>query len=121
MIDLKEILQEIDQKASGQFISIFKQVQIEFQQIFSRLFEGGVASIVLLDQNKPLESGIDIQIRPPGKQFQSIHLFSGGEKVIDCHCIDVFIFSHQALSYLSTRRGGCSSRQRKTFVDCANC
>ena len=80
MLDLQEILQQIEKQSSEKFIETFNLIKNNFDQIFSRLFNGGKATIKITDPQAPLNSGIDIMIQPPGKKFQSIHLFSGGEK-----------------------------------------
>ncbi len=80
MSDLQEILKQIEKQSSEKFIQIFNLIKNNFDQIFCRLFNGGKAIIKLIDPQSPLNSGIDIMIQPPGKKFQSIHLFSGGEK-----------------------------------------
>jgi chromosome segregation protein len=53
-----------------------------FAETFSRLFGGGTARLDLIDEDDPLESGIDITAQPPGKKLQSVQLLSGGEKAL---------------------------------------
>ena len=63
------------------FAETFAQVKINFREMFKELFgEKGEADLNLLDENDPLESGIDITAKPPGKKLQSITLLSGGER-----------------------------------------
>jgi len=57
-------------------------VQTRFQEYYELLFAGGQARLVLIDESNPLESGIDIVVRPPGKKLQHISLLSGGEKAL---------------------------------------
>ena len=79
---LLKAIQEINQTTQKMFAETFEQVKLNFQQIFGELFGGGKATLVLVDENDPLESGIDIVAKPPGKQPQSITLLSGGEKTM---------------------------------------
>ena len=79
---LLQAIQEINQTTEKMFAETFEQVKINFQQIFSELFGGGKANLILSDEKDPLESGIEIVARPPGKQPQSITLLSGGEKTM---------------------------------------
>lgn len=62
------------------FIETFDNINRTFGKVFSELFEGGFARLELTDPSKPLECGIDIVIRPPGKAIRSITLLSGGEQ-----------------------------------------
>ncbi|HYZ73918.1 MAG TPA: hypothetical protein VE641_12615, partial [Chthoniobacterales bacterium] len=64
------------------FAETFEQVRKNFQEMFSELFGGGKANLLLVDDADPLESGIEIIAKPPGKQLQSITLLSGGEKTM---------------------------------------
>ena len=74
------LINEIDLIAQDHFYKTFQQVQENFQEIFSKLFQGGRVSLELSDNKKPLESGIEVLAQPPGKQVQHISLLSAGEK-----------------------------------------
>ena len=64
------------------FQETFEKVRENFQTMYTELFGGGKANLILLDETDPLESGIEIVAKPPGKQLQSITLLSGGEKTL---------------------------------------
>ncbi|MEG1479877.1 MAG: chromosome segregation protein SMC, partial [Kiritimatiellia bacterium] len=66
-----------------QFRKTFDQANVHFEAMFKRLFHGGEARLVLLENTEdPLECGIDIIARPPGKKPQTISLLSGGERTM---------------------------------------
>ena len=75
-------IQEINRTTQKLFAETFEQVKINFQEMFTELFGGGKASLALMDESDPLECGIEIQARPPGKQPQQISLLSGGERTM---------------------------------------
>jgi chromosome segregation protein len=79
---LMEAIRRINQTTKQLFEDTFKQVQETFKQYFQILFRGGDARIFLIDEAHPLESGIDIVVRPPGKKQQNMSLLSGGEKAL---------------------------------------
>ncbi len=79
---LNSIIEEMDQIMKSSFISTFKDIQIEFKEIFKKLFGGGNAELKLTDPSNILESGVDIVALPPGKKLQHISLLSGGEKAL---------------------------------------
>ena len=79
---LMEAIRKINQTTKQLFEDTFKQVQETFKQYYQILFQGGEARIFLIDETHPLESGIDIVVRPPGKKLQSMSLLSGGEKAL---------------------------------------
>ncbi|MDE1170235.1 MAG: chromosome segregation protein SMC [Verrucomicrobium sp.] len=75
-------IQEINETTKTLFAETFERIKVNFQEIFSELFGGGKATLVLADETDPLESGIEIVAKPPGKQLQSVTLLSGGEKTM---------------------------------------
>lgn len=79
---LMETIRKINRTTKGLFEQTFQELQQTFQDYFENLFRGGQARLVLLDEENPLESGVDIVVRPPGKKLQHITLLSGGEKAL---------------------------------------
>lgn len=79
---LQEVIRKIDETVLSLFTQTFKQVNEHFKEYFRRIFGGGHARLYLADESDPLESGIEIEARPPGKKPQSIHLLSGGEQAL---------------------------------------
>ena len=79
---LMESIRKINQTTKQLFEVTFAQVQGTFKQYYQILFCGGEAKIFLIDESHPLESGIDIVVRPPGKKMQNMSLLSGGEKAL---------------------------------------
>ncbi len=80
--ELQGIIGKINATTLELFTSTFERVRGNFQEMFTELFGGGRANLILSDENDPLECGIEIVARPPGKQLQSITLLSGGEKTM---------------------------------------
>ncbi|HHV61892.1 MAG TPA: chromosome segregation protein SMC [Firmicutes bacterium] len=72
----------VEDAAGRQFLKVFGAIKDEFARIFSELFGGGYADLVMQDAGNPLETGIDVVAQPPGKRLQSISLLSGGEKAL---------------------------------------
>ena len=79
---LMGIVGRIDVTIREMFLETFRNVGDSFRVFFRRLFSGGQARIYLLDESDPLESGIEIEARPPGKKPQTISLLSGGEQAL---------------------------------------
>lgn len=75
-------IQEMDQVTKKQFDETFNKVNEAFDHVFKKLFGGGSASLRYTNPEDILETGIDIDVQPPGKQVQNITLFSGGEKAL---------------------------------------
>jgi chromosome segregation protein len=79
---LSRIIQEIDQKMGKKFLDTLEEINQQFSQVFRRLFGGGMAYLELVDKEAPLDSGIEIIAKPPGKKMQMISLLSGGERAL---------------------------------------
>ena len=78
--DLQEVIHTLDEMMEREFIKTFKAVNQEFSTYFSRLFNGGEAKLVFTDQENPVEGGVDIEARLPGRRQQGLALLSGGER-----------------------------------------
>jgi len=78
--DLQKIIKELDEIIERDFITTFKLVNTEFSKMFARLFNGGSAHLIISDENDPIESGIDIEAKLPGRREQGLVLLSGGER-----------------------------------------
>jgi chromosome segregation protein len=90
-----EAITRIDETTKVRFREAFAAIQVNFQETFSTLFGGGRAGLTLLDENDPLESGIDIVASPPGKRLQSVQLLSGGEKALTAIALMFAIFKYK--------------------------
>ncbi len=80
--DLVSIIKELSAEMLTRFTDQFEQIRANFTKIFTELFDGGTADLVLLESENPLEAGIDIVAQPPQKKLQSISLLSGGERAL---------------------------------------
>lgn len=79
---LLKIINELDNVMEKEFIKTFKEIEIEFNNVFKELFGGGYAKLKLTDESNILETGVNIEVSPPGKKITSISLLSGGEKTL---------------------------------------
>jgi chromosome segregation protein len=79
---LLEVINRINVQTKEMFTETFLKIRDNFRTMFTEVFGGGKADLVLVDENDVLESGIDIVARPPGKQLQTISLLSGGEQTM---------------------------------------
>lgn len=75
-------IKEMDEIMVTRFSETFEKINVEFNRVFRSLFGGGKAKIKYSDPTNILETGIDIDVQPPGKAVQNISLFSGGEKAL---------------------------------------
>ncbi len=80
--ELLDVIAKINSTTQKLFAETFAQVRINFREMFAELFGGGRADLSLVDEGNPLESGIDIVAKPPGKQLQTVSLLSGGERTM---------------------------------------
>jgi len=79
---LRRAILRINRTTTKRFLETFHLVNEKFKEVFSRLFKGGQGSLVMLDEQDPATTGIDIIAQPPGKKLQNIDLLSGGEKAL---------------------------------------
>jgi chromosome segregation protein len=77
---LNRIVRVIDARMKDDFVTTFEQVNINFNEIFSRLFPGGSASLSLVDPDDVENSGVEVTAQPRGKRLTKMMLMSGGEK-----------------------------------------
>lgn len=78
--DLRQIIGELDELMRREFKQTFDAVAAEFKQMFTRLFGGGSARLIMTDEENPTETGIDIEAKLPGRREQGLSLLSGGER-----------------------------------------
>lgn len=78
--DLRKVIEELDALMVRDFVKTFKAVNSEFSQLFTRLFNGGSAKLTISDESDPIDSGIEIEAKLPGKREQGLALLSGGER-----------------------------------------
>lgn len=79
---LERVIDEIERTIRKRFLETFAEIREAFIEIFTGLFTGGKADLVLMNPEDPLETGIDILAQPPGKRLQSLSLLSGGERAM---------------------------------------
>ncbi len=89
---LDATIKEIDTYCTERFVETLEKVNTVFHETFNRLFGGGSATLQLVDEDNPLESGIDITAQPPGKKTQSVQLLSGGEKALTALSLLISLF-----------------------------
>jgi len=80
--ELEKAIKKLDKEARTQFVATFEQVQKNFVTMFTTLFEGGEAQLMLEDNVDPLEAAISINVRPAGKKMRGVSLLSGGERAL---------------------------------------
>ncbi len=82
IIKLKDSINELNQKGRERLIEAFEKVNRKFNEVYTKLFNGGNAKLDLVDSDDPLEAGLEMLVSPPGKRLQSITLLSGGEQAL---------------------------------------
>ncbi len=82
IIKLKDSINELNQKGRERLIEAFEKVDRKFNEVYTKLFNGGNAKLELVDSDDPLEAGLEMLVSPPGKRLQSITLLSGGEQAL---------------------------------------
>jgi len=79
---IMKAMDEIEQKKNATFMETFKEIESNFERIFSIMSPGGIANMIIEDMANPIEGGVDIKARPKGKKFLTLKSMSGGEKTI---------------------------------------
>ena len=82
IMKLKDSINELNQKGRERLIEAFDKVNRKFNEVYTKLFNGGNAKLELVDSDDPLEAGLEMLVSPPGKRLQSITLLSGGEQAL---------------------------------------
>ena len=82
IVKLKESINELNQKGRERLVDAFEKVNRKFNEVYTKLFNGGSAKLELVDSDDPLEAGLEMLVSPPGKRLQSITLLSGGEQAL---------------------------------------
>jgi len=97
---LRTTISRINAISRKRFAETFDGVNKCFQEVFTRLFPGGRAELKLTDENDLLETGVDIEIRVPGKRAQSVTLLSGGEKSLSAIALIFSILVYRPVPFL---------------------
>ena len=92
MDDMKETIKDINIESRRRFSEMYELINENFKNVFSTLFEGGEAKLVLTESEDLLSAGVDIVAQPPGKKLQNINLLSGGEKALTAISLIFAIF-----------------------------
>ena len=90
--DLLDIIKEVDDRVQSIFMEAYEETAKHFEDIFARLFPGGDGRLILTDPDDLLNTGVDVEARPPGKRIKRLSLLSGGEKSLTAVAMLVAIF-----------------------------
>ena len=89
---LRRGIQSLNKEGRERLLESFEKVNTNFQQLFTKLFEGGEAKLTFTESEDPLEAGLEIFARPPGKRLQSLALLSGGEQALTAMALIFAVF-----------------------------
>ena len=85
-------IQSLDKEGRERLLAAFEKVDAHFRELFHKLFGGGTARLVLTDSEDPLQAGLEIIARPPGKKPQTLTLLSGGERALTVLALILAVF-----------------------------
>jgi len=89
---LRLAIQNLNREGRGRLLNAFEKVNSEFQRLFTRLFDGGMAELQLVESDDPLDTGLEVVACPPGKKPQTITLLSGGEQALTAMALIFAVF-----------------------------
>ena len=92
IVKLKVSIDELNQRGRERLLEAFTKVNRKFNEVYTKLFNGGTAKIELVDSDDPLEAGLEMYVSPPGKRLQSISLLSGGEQALTAMSLVFAVF-----------------------------
>ena len=92
IIKLKESINELNQRGRKKLLEAFEKINRKFNEVYTKLFNGGNAKLELVDADDPLEAGLEMLVSPPGKRLQSITLLSGGEQALTALALIFAVF-----------------------------
>ena len=92
IVKLKTSINELNQRGRERLLEAFTKVNKKFNEVYTKLFNGGNAKLELVDSEDPLEAGLEMLVSPPGKRLQSITLLSGGEQALTALSLIFAIF-----------------------------
>ncbi len=102
---LRHGIANLNREGRGRLLAAFDEVNENFGMLFTHLFGGGEARLVLVESDDPLEAGLEIMCQPPGKKLSTLSLLSGGEQTLTALVADL-----RGVPRQSRRRSACSTR-----------
>ena len=91
---LERTIKQLKELSKVRFVNTFTAVNTKFKELVPRLFSGGSGHLELVNPEDPLQSGVEIVVRPPGKKITTMELMSGGEKALVATAVLVSMFLH---------------------------
>ncbi len=115
---LRQGIQNLNREARERLLASFEVVNNHFKHLFTELFGGGTAELQLIENEDPLEAGLEIIAKPPGKKPATLSLLSGGEQALTALALIFAVFLHQPGADLRAGRGRRAARrsQRRALL-----
>ncbi|MCC2112185.1 MAG: AAA family ATPase, partial [Hyphomicrobiales bacterium] len=89
---LRQGIQSLDREGRERLLEAFERVDSHFRELFHKLFGGGTAQLMLIESDDPLQAGLEIIAKPPGKKPQTLTLLSGGEQALTALALIFAVF-----------------------------